>query len=229
MWTQTQAFKSARNTLPLSNWTVAIAAAAGLLIGSKHLAQSLDLATAVGIAHFLSIAIGGWLAFRLYRWLIRGYTGWLSKIQARADAMTDRLSVAKSATEPAADDASGISLVTRLVAQSLYLTLAGCGAFTTSFLSGIMMTQLDGNDYGSYFVWGAVAFGVVAVSVVVQCLYFWRLHRTVVSVERLMGKATAVPQVTGRTAILEVSITRTERLGRRFIGMGSTSEERAAV
>ena len=70
MWTQT--WKSIRNTLALSNWTMSVAAVAGLALGSVHLNESLDLATAVGIACFLSVAIGLWLAIHLYRLLIYG-------------------------------------------------------------------------------------------------------------------------------------------------------------
>ena len=227
MWTQTR--KSIRNTLPLSNWTLAVAAVAGLALGSIHLNESLDLATAVGIACFLSVAIGLWLAIHLYRLLIHGYTGWIIVIKARADSILERLPVASDGAGQEEDSAWRVPITVRLVGYSFYLTMFSFGAFTTCLLAGIFMMQIDGPGYGIYFAVAMVSFGIVDVSLGTQCLYIWYLRRKVAAIERQVERTVAVPQVAGGAAVLDASISRTEQFSLRFVGIKPSSPERTTI
>ena len=226
---RTQVWKSVRSTLPLTNWAVAVGAITGLLGGSLHLKESLDLATAVGIAYFLSIAVGSWLAANLYHWLIRGYAVWIASIQARADSILARL--------PAAPEAHGslrLSATVRLMSYSFYCTMLGCSGFVSSLLAGILMAQIDGRDSSLHFIAAVVGFTMFSLSVAAQCLYIFRLHRDIASrdiasIERQMEMISIVPQVTGRAAALGVSMTRTERFGLWFVGIGPAHAEQTTV
>ena len=227
MWTQT--WKSIRNTLALSNWTMSVAAVAGLALGSVHLNESLDLATAVGIACFLSVAIGLWLAIHLYRLLIHGYTGWIIVIKARANLTLERLPVASDGAGWVEDSAWRVPIMVRMVGYSFYLTMFTFGAFTTCLLAGIFIMQIDGPGYGIYFALAMVSFVIVDVSLGAQCLYIWYLQRKVAAIERPVERTVAVPQVAGGTAVLDASISRTNQFSLRFVGVKPSSPERTTV
>lgn len=224
-----QAWKSARRTLPLSNWTVAIAALWGLTLGVANLGESLDLATAMGISGFLSIAVGCWLAIHLYQLLMRAYVTWIALIETRADGVLSLLPVSPSTGEPDADDARRASVAARVVAGSFYFTMCVCGAFTSCLLYTALTYQIVDRAGILHFTPIAVISLVLGILIAVQSLYFVRLHWKIASIERQMERIDMVPQVTGRTAVLGISITRTEQFGRRFVGLPSGSSEQTAV
>ena len=229
----TQTWKSVRSSFPLSGWTIAVAAVVALVHGSSHLGETVDLATAIGIADFLSIAIGCWLAVRLYGWLVRAYAAWTATLEARTVSILERLPVEFDETDDAENGAGRVPVAALLVAQSSYLTLLSCGAFTSSVLSGILMAQIDGQGYGLNVAAAIASFAVIAVSVMAQCLYFWRLHRKVASIEQQVAVIDILPRetvlVAQRAEALDNGITGAERLGRRFVGMRPLSAERATI
>ena len=224
-----QTWKSARRTLPLSNWTVAIAALWGLALGAANLDESLDLATAMGISGFLSIAVGCWLAIHLYQLLMRGYAAWIALIETRADGVLSLLPVSPSIGEPDADDVMRTPVAARVVAGSFYFTMCVCGAFISCLLYTALTYQIVDRAGILHFTPIAVISLVLGFLVAVQSLYFVRLHWKIASIERQMERIDTVPQVTGRTAVLGASITRTEQFGRRFVGWSSKSSEQTVV
>ena len=224
-----QARKLVRSTLPLSSWAVAIAAISGLSLGATHLDESLDLATAMGISGFLSVALGSWLAIHLYHLLIRGYVAWITIIERRADAALALLPVSPYVGAPGEDNLRRTSAAARAVAFSFYFTMFACGAFTSCLLYTVLTYQIADHTVILHYV------PIVAISLILgtliagQCLYFVRLHRRIASIERQMGRIDMVPQVTGRTAVLGISITRTEQFVRRFVSLPSGSSEQRAL
>ena len=224
-----QALKSARRTLPLSNWTIATAAIWGLALGAANLGESLDMATAMGISGFLSIAVGCWLAIHLYQLLMRGYVAWIALIETRADGILSLLPVSPSTEEPDADDVRRASVAARVVAGSFYFTMCASGAFTSCLLYTGLTYQIVDRTVILHFTPIAMISLVLGIIIAAQSLYFVRLHWKIASIERQMQRIDMVPQVTGRTAILGISITRTERFGRRFVGLPSGSSEQTAV
>ena len=224
-----QARKSVRNTLPVSKWVVAIAAIYGISIGSTRLDESLDLATAMGISGFFSVAVGSWLAIHLYHVLIRGYVAWIAIIERRANATLALLPVSPKFEESEVGNIPRASLAARTVAFSFYLTMHTCGAFTSCLLYTALTLQIDDRTSIVHFVTMGVISLILLALVAGQCLYFMRLHWKIASIERQMERVAMIPQVTGRTAVLGTSITRTARLGRRFVNPGPSSAEQTVV
>ena len=224
-----QARKSVRGTLPLSKWVVAIAAIYGISIGSTRLDESLDLATAMGISGFFSVAVGSWLAIHLYHVLIRGYVAWIATIERRADATLALLPVSPNSGELEADNMRRASVAARAVAFSFYFTMFACGAFTSCLLYMALAYQIADHTVILHFMPIVVISLVLGSLIAGQCLYFVRLHWRIASIERQMERIDMVPQVTGRTAVLGISIARTEQFSRRFVAWSYGSSEQTAV
>ena len=215
--------------MPLSIWAIMSAAGAGLARGLLYLNESLDLATAVGIAGFLAVAVGAWLAVHLYRLLIRGYVAWILTIATRADAILKSLAAASGQERPGADGARRASLAARLVAHSFYPTMFSCAAFTYCLLTTILMAQINGPRYDAYVDATIASIVTFVAFVFVQCLYFLYLHRRVAEIERKIEKMDMVPQIVGPAAVLGAGIISTERFSLRFVGIKPSSPERTTV
>ena len=227
-----QTLKLVRSTLPLSNWTVTVAAIYGLVLGATLLNESSDLATAMGISGFLSIAVGCWLAIYLYRLLTRGYVAWITRIAARAENVPALQPGLSDAAKQEAADGQRASVAARLVARSFYLTLLAVSAFMSSVLSTVLMYQIAGAAI-LQLAFSVSIFIVLTTLIAVQCLYFAYLHWKVASIEQAIERVGTVEPgpalISSRVAVLDASMTRTERFGRRFIGTGPSPSERAAV
>ena len=226
-------FRSTLNNFPVSGWVMAIAAMYGLAHGSVHLGESADMATAVGIVNFLSLVAGAWLAVSLYRFLVRTYTVWISKIENRVSAVLAQLSTVSHSEELKNNKVRRVSATAWLIANSFYVTMFSCGAFTNCLLVGTLMTRIDGHAHTPYFTAAIASLVVILGSVIVQCSYFLYLHRKVAFIEQqiaTIGVLTDEPiRVAQRAEVLDNGIAGTERFGRRLVGIRPPSSQRATV
>lgn len=230
MWSRF--FKPLVRTCPRTKWTLAVAGLFGLIHGSTYLDESADLATAVGIVDFISLAAGPWIAIGLCQLLAKGYSAWINAIVERVEIIQARYPATESLGEPADGSPPRVGLVARTVGYSFYVTAFATGAAMTGVLMAVMRTQIEGLASGYYPIVIGVHVAVLATTVVAQCAYFAVVHRRIVDLERGVRQTGAV-DCTSSPAIgaqfLHNSITRTEQFSRRFVGLTSGSSEQTAV
>ena len=176
----------ARTRYPF-NWRfLGYGAAIGVSQGLMRLflmGESVDLATAVGIASFVSVTVGLWLGTELAGWYLK-YTGWqIAAMRARLDALqageTAPLEQEAQTEHPRSHSLWGWCLV------DLPLLLLGMGPIAV--LYALLESQVRLNDF---HFWNslAVSLGVVIVAVfVVHRVYFWRIGYQICCMEETKG------------------------------------------
>lgn len=230
MWSRL--FKPLARTCPRTKWTLAVAGLSGLIHGSTYLDESADLATAVGIVDFISLAVGPWIAIGLCQLLVKGYSVWIKAIVDRMDIIQARYPAAESLGEPADGAPPRVGFVARTVGYSFYVTAFAMGAAMTGVLMAAMRTQIDGLNSGYYPIVIGAHVAILAGTVIAQCAYFAVAHRRIAAAERGAQQtgAAACPSSPAIGALfLHVSITRTEQFGRRLVGWSYGSSEQTAV
>ena len=221
-----------RKTLPLTNVWVAFSAIAGLGYGALHLNESVDLATAIGIASFFSIAVGAWPALILFRLLMRGYATWLESIFKTLTPIESQMLAVSNPAEQEPRVEPTRSVLARLVACSFHLTLFCSAAFTTSLLNAMLLAQINDHGYIANLVLPMVVFVILAIFVVVQSLYIFSLHQRSKTIERRMKLISMISNgsapLPGSADVLVKGMTQTERIGTLFLSVSGSSPKRSA-
>ena len=220
---QNHARQSVASIFSPTKWAIAPGALYGLVHGSILLNESVDLATAFGIAAFVSLAVGPWLAVNLDRLLMRGYAIWMTAIVVRLSVSEAFLLAGREPAEQRHDESVAVGMVTRVVGYSFYVTILCFGAATTGTLLTITTARIEGVNHVYYMVATALWLFVLVCTIAAQCLYFGMMHRQVAVMEaqtRLTGEAArrSSPMTTQAATLFE-SIARTEKIGRRVVGM----------
>ena len=214
--------QSAISTFAPTKWAIAPAALYGLIHGLTLLNESVDLATALGIAGFISLAIGAWLAVNLDRLLMRGYSGWMAALVGRLSDLEAPTRMDRDTVEQRHGGSVKVGIVTRAVGYSFYVTIFCFGGLTSGAFLTITSMQIQGANHDYYLIATAAMFVALMVTIAAQCLYFGVLHRRVAKVEaryRSIGApAEGSSPVTTQAATLFDIITRTEQFGCRLIG-----------
>ena len=214
--------QSVISVLAPTKWALAPAVLYGLIHGLTLLNESVDLATALGIASFISLAIGPWLAVNLDRLLMRGYTAWMTAIVGKLTTLEASMPVGREPAEQDRAGSQGVGVVTRTVGYSFFATIFCFGGLTSGALLTIATAQIQGLNHGPYLVATAAMFVALVCTIMAQCLYFGIMHRRVDAIEA-QCKLTGAPApgsspVTIQAAILCESIARTEQFGCRVVG-----------
>ncbi len=215
-------------SFPLTKWVLLVAALFGLLHGSTYLDESADLATAVGIVDFLSLAVGPWIAIGLCRLLAQGYSVWIRAIVDRVQTIQAKYPGTESLEEPADGSPSRVGFIARAVGYSFYVTAFSIGAALTGVLMAAMRSQIEGLNYGYYPIVIGVHVAILASTVVAQCAYFAVVHTRIVAIDRQAQQSRAAdcsPSPAIGPQFLRNSFERTENLGRRLIGIRNLSAE----
>lgn len=225
---RSQLLTSLTRSLPLTKWVLAVAALFGLIHGATYLGESADLATAVGIVDFISLAVGPWIAIGICQLLARGYSVWIKAIAGRVEIRQARYSANESLEEPVDGSTPRVGFVARAVGYSFYVTAYATGAAMTGLLMAAMRTRIDGLEYGYYPMVIGAHVVILAGTVVAQCAYFAVAHTRIVVMERRIRQAgasdsTSAPVIGAQ--FLRSSFERTEHWGRRLIGMRHLSAE----
>lgn len=224
--------QSAISALAPTKWAIAPAVLYGLIHGLTLLNESVDLATAVGIAGFISLAISPWLAVNLHRLLMRSYSGWIAALAGRithlqASTLQASTRMNRDTVERRPGGSVKVGIVTRAVGYSFYATIFCFGGFTSGALLTIMYMQIQGIHHNPYLIGTATMFVALVVTIAVQCLYFGVLHRRVakaaarhrsVGAPAVGAPAEGSSPVPTQAATLSDIIARAERFGCRLIG-----------
>ena len=209
-------------TLAPTKWAIVPAALYGLVHGATLLGKSVDLATALGIAGLISLAIGPWLAVTLDRLLMRGYAAWVAAIVGRLANMDPPMSPSEEPDLQAHAGPMRIDMATRAVGYSFYATIFCFGGLTTGALLTITTAQIQGVNHGYYLVATAAMFVALLITMTAQCFYFGIMHRKAgLIVARHIpadGQVQGFLSVAIQAANLFDSIARTEKFGCRLVG-----------
>ncbi len=221
-------FKLLARSFPPTKWALAAEALFGLIHGSTYLDESADLATAVGIVDFISLAVGPWIAIGLCQLLAQGYSVWIKAIVDRVEKIQARYPATASLEEPDDSSQPRVGFAARTVGYSFYVTAFATGAAITGVLMAAMRTQIEGLDYGYYPIVIGAHLDIFAGTVVAQCAYFAVAYRRIVAMERGIQQA-GVADCPSSSVIgaqfLRNSFERTEHLGRRLVGTRHLSAE----
>lgn len=215
-------------SFPLSKWVLSVAALFGLIHGSTYLDESADLATAVGVVDFISLAVGPWIAIGLCQLLAQGYSVWIRAIVDRVQTIQAEYPAVESLEEPAHGSPPRVGFMARAIAYSFYVTAFSIGAALTGVLMAAMRSQIEGLNYGYYPIVIGVHVAIFASTVVAQCAYFAVVQRRIVAIERAVRQTSAVDCPSSPAIgpqFLRNSFERTENLGRRLIGIRNLSAE----
>lgn len=226
MWSQL--LSSLARSFPLAKWALAVAALFGLIHGSTYLDESADLATAVGIVDFISLAVGPWIAIGLCQLLAQGYAVWIKAIVDRVEMNQARCTATESLEGPEDSSPPRVGFAARIVGYSFYVTAYAIGAALTGMLVVAMRTRIEGLDYGYYPIVIGAHVAILACTVVAQCAYFTAVHGRVVAMERGVQQNGAVDSPSSPAIgpqFLRNSFERTEHWGRRLIGIRHLSAE----
>lgn len=218
-----------RSALPIPIPLLAAAVASGLAVGALYLGESVDLATAVGIAVCISVSVGSWLGIRLYLVVAKFYTAWLDAINRRiADVASRRPPVSSIADGHNSQRPRG-SIALQFAANSIYATPLCFAMFTGNAIMAALWAQID--PVGAILPLGVALsnFVTLVFVIAIQSLYLWRLQRQVATLEQLLNRIDSVPPVVQRVQVLNRNIGRTARIVRRLTGISQTATEQATA
>ena len=221
-------WQSILKTCPPTKWALAVAALFGLIHGSMYLDESVDLATAVGIVDFISLAVGPWMAIGLCQLLMHGYSVWIKAMVDRVETIQARYPTAQPLEEQPESSPPRVGFWARSVGYSFYVMGFAAGAAMTGVFMAVLRVQIEGLDYGYYPVVIGAHVAILAGTVAAQCVYFATVHRRVVAMENWVQQNCAPdcpPSPMIGAQFLRNSIERTEQFSRRMIGMKPISAE----
>ena len=220
-----------RKALPVEIRLLAAGVVTGLVVGALRLDESVDIATAVGIATGFSVTMGFWLGIHLYLTVARLYTAWITAIRKRVTDIETRLHSVVASTDGHDVEQGRVSFAITIVASSVYVTPLCFGVSSYSAILAALWTQMDCPCASESQTFALVILicssGLLAFTVGIQCLYLLRLQLRAASLERRLNRAGSISPVTIRADVLDSNITRAERLVRRFVGVSRAVAERA--
>ena len=222
-----------RKTLPVEIRLLVFGVLTGLAAGALRLDESVDTATAVGIATGFSVAMGPWLGIRLYLIVARLYTVWIAAIRKRVTDIESRLHSVEPPTDRDGVEQVQAPFAIHIVAFSIYLSPLCFAMSLYSAIVSALWIQMDCPCASATQAFALVSLicssGLLVLATVIQCVYILLLQRRVALLERQLDQAGLISPVTARADVLDSNITRTERLVRRFVGIGGSTVERASA
>ena len=218
-----------RKVTPVEIRLVVVGVVFGLATGAFRLGQSVDEATAIGIATCFAMTVGAWLGLNLYFLVSRGYTAWLATIRKRIEAVEARMA---PVMEPVGGDygkqARG-SAMARLTAYSFYVSPLCFVALAYSVIMTALRVQIDYPGATVSFYIALVSLSVLILIHVAQCLYFLRLNMMIASIERRLNRVQSVSPAARRADVLYGNINRTDRIVHQIGGVGKSIAERTTA
>ena len=220
-----------RKALPVEIRPLAVGVVTGLVAGALWLDESVDIATAVGIATGFSVTMGLWLGIRLYLMVARLYMAWITAIRKRVADIETRLHSAVSPADGNDTEQERGSFAINIVASSIYVTPFCFGVSSYSAIMAVLWTQMDCScaSAGQTFALVILIYGsgLLTFIIGIQCLYLLRLQQRVASLERQLNQAGLISPVMMRADVLDSNIARAERMVRRFVGVSRAVAEQA--
>ena len=222
-----------RKAPPVEIRLLAVGVTTGLITGAFRLGESIDVATAVGIATGFSVAMGAWLGIHLYLAVARFYTVWIDAIRKRVAEIESRILPATPLHDGGDIERLRGSVTTHIVAVSVYPIPLCFGMSAYSAIMAVLWTQLDcscasesqGIALLVFICSSSLLVGVIAA----QCIYLMRLQILASSLERRLNRGDLAAPVTLKTDLLDSSINRAERLVRLVGGVGNPAGEQTVV
>lgn len=207
------------------NWQIlGIGAAIGVSNGLIQLllGESVDLATAAGIASFVSVTVGGWLGRELVQ-LYLSYAG------RQIAAMNTRLEALRGSEAVPLEQETETerSLVRRvwvwcLVRLPLYLL----GIAPLAVLHALLEPQVGLNDFRFWNLL-AVSLGVVILVIFsVHRVFFWRLEHQIGCLEQTRGTKIPLSQLAQQTQYWQRLVRTIPKWFERITGLSTTQLER---
>jgi hypothetical protein len=207
------------------NWQIlGIGAAIGVSKGLIQLllGESVDLATAAGIASFVAVTVGGWLGRELVQ-LYLSYAG------RQIAAMNTRLEALRGSEAVPLEQETETerSLVRRvwvwcLVRLPLYLL----GIAPLAVLHALLEPQVGLNDFRFWNPF-AVSLGVVILVIFsVHRVYFWRLKHQIGSLEQAQGTKIPLSQLAQQTQYWQRLVRTIPKWFERITGLSTPQLER---
>ena len=218
-----------RSALPIPIPLLAVAVASGLAVGALYLGESVDLATAVGIAVCISVSVGSWLGLRLYLVTARFFISWIDAIGNRVASLESGLMPAGLADRDKNYAKPRRSLALHIVIISAYANPLCFGMVTTGAIYTVLSTQLGYHFLAPRLMATLFSLCILLIAIAIPSLYLWRLQRQVATLEQLLSRIDSVPPVVQRVQVMNRNISRTARIVRRLTGISQTATEQATA
>ncbi len=173
----------------------------GLAIGAMRLNVSVDEASTLGFAVFLSVSLGIWLGLTLSVLVLETTLRWVNTLMRRTQALAQRLGI-EGGSSPIPPSRSFWRGVVRF---AIYSTPVWCVAFTHSVILLIVDTQM-GFSLFDFHVWALlIEFALIIVSIGIQWLHLLLVRRKLTLIEQRLDIGNSASLVTER---LEVAYNR---------------------
>ena len=156
----------------------------GVGIGAFRLGESVEEATALGIAVFIQITVGVWLGLKITIFLLHIFQNRLHLLVNRMQALESRSRTEYGTSEYRESGWVAARAWVAIVMVCICITLLGTLVFTMGAVSAVFDFRVDIHPPVVYLVKLAAGGGIALLGLVGSYVYLWGVWRTVTRWER---------------------------------------------
>ena len=223
---QGKAWTFARWVIPVEFKLIAFGVSIGVLVGLVGLrTETLEVATAMGLAASVSLCLGCWLGINLWLLTLRAFKLWSVSLKKRLEALDPKLA-------PIAEDTPARARNVNLsIIEIIFFGLVPAGFSMASIGAIFAIIDLQVDIYGTmaYVPSLCVGLGYALLGLAGQSFYLWRDSRRVARLERRLKSAEVTAPVILQTPRLERAISKASSIVCKLTGVGCPASDETAT
>ena len=188
-----QVWAAVNNAVPVDIRLIFYGAICGLVIGSLKLGESIDEATALGIAVFVQVTIGVWSGLRLCRFWIQFVESRLNSLTGRLESLISQLNFGDG-TVVDRNPVRPSSTWYIIVKWCIYMTPFWMVGITTGVILAAIDFRVNLATYDHYFMYTVASISLVVLCLVVQYINLWIMTRKVTRLEQHVNSGVPIKE-----------------------------------